>query len=138
MDRHFLKTRYTHSSAPALLAALQERILLLDGAMGTMIQALAFDESAYRGTQWAEHPVDLQGNNDLLNLTQPEAIKRIHLAYLRVGADIISTNTFNSTAIAQDDYALAMQHSSSIAKALDSPGKPPTRFPRKLRIAHGL
>src|SRR5210317_732605 len=106
MDRHFLKTRYTHRGAPALLAALQERILVLDSAMGTMIQALAFDESAYRGTPWAEHPVDLQGNNDLLILYQPEAIKGIHLAYLRAGADIISTNTFNSTAIAQDDYAL--------------------------------
>jgi len=107
MDRHRLKTRYTHSSAPALLAALQERILVLDGAMGTMIQALALDDASYRGTHWADHPVDLQGNNDLLNLTQPEAIKEIHLAYLRAGADIISTNTFNSTAIAQDDYALS-------------------------------
>lgn len=107
MDRHRLKTRYTHRSAPALLDALQERILVLDGAMGTMIQALALDDASYRGTHWADHPVDLQGNNDLLNLTQPEAIKEIHLAYLRAGADIISTNTFNSTAIAQDDYALS-------------------------------
>ncbi|MBV9559466.1 MAG: methionine synthase [Bradyrhizobium sp.] len=91
----------------ALLAAAQTRILVLDGAMGTMIQALQFDEAAFRGARFANFHRDLRGNNDLLILTQPQAIEDIHAAYLRAGADIVATNTFSSTSIAQADYDLA-------------------------------
>jgi 5-methyltetrahydrofolate--homocysteine methyltransferase len=89
-----------------LPALLKERILILDGAMGTMIQAYRLDESAYRGTRFAGHGQDLKGNNDLLTLTQPRIIRTIHEQYLEAGADIIETNTFNSTSIAQADYGL--------------------------------
>jgi 5-methyltetrahydrofolate--homocysteine methyltransferase len=90
----------------ALLAAARERILVLDGAMGTMIQALQFDEAAFRGERFKNFHRDLRGNNDLLILTQPKAIEDIHAAYLRAGADIVATNTFSSTTIAQADYEL--------------------------------
>ena len=83
---------------------LEERILVLDGAMGTMIQRYKLKEADYRGEQFKNHPVDLKGNNDLLSLTQPNIIKDIHRAYLEAGADIIETNTFNGTAISQADY----------------------------------
>ncbi|MGB3717034.1 MAG: methionine synthase, partial [Candidatus Promineifilaceae bacterium] len=85
---------------------LKRRILTLDGAMGTMIQSYELDESGYRGDRFADHPIDLKGNNDLLNLTQPEIVQAIHAAYLEAGADIIETNTFNATAISQSDYGL--------------------------------
>src|SRR6201989_2228020 len=91
----------------ALLAAARERILVLDGAMGTMIQGLQFDETAFRGARFADFHRDLRGNNDLLILTQPDAIEDIHANYLRAGADIVATNTFSSTSIAQADYDLA-------------------------------
>src|SRR6201988_3199019 len=91
----------------ALLAAARERILVLDGAMGTMIQALQYDEAAFRGERFADFHRDIRGNNDLLILTQPKAIEEIHAAYLRAGADIVATNTFSSTSIAQADYDLA-------------------------------
>ena len=90
----------------ALLAAARERILVLDGAMGTMIQGLQFDEAAFRGARFADFHRDVRGNNDLLILTQPEAIEDVHAAYLRAGADIVATNTFSSTSIAQADYDL--------------------------------
>ncbi|HET6376370.1 MAG TPA: homocysteine S-methyltransferase family protein, partial [Methylocella sp.] len=93
-------------TAAALLAAARERILLLDGAMGTMIQQHKFTEADYRGARFAGWPRDLRGNNDLLTLTQPAAIKAIHLACLEAGADIIETNTFNSTRISQADYGM--------------------------------
>jgi 5-methyltetrahydrofolate--homocysteine methyltransferase len=83
-----------------------DRILVLDGAMGTMIQALGLDEAEFRGARFDAWNRDLRGNNDLLNLTQPHAIQHIHAAYLRAGADIIATNTFSSTSIAQADYGL--------------------------------
>lgn len=83
---------------------LQERILILDGAMGTMLQAYKFDEADFRGQRFKDHPVPLQGNNDLLSLTQPQAIADIHRKYLEVGADIIETNTFSGTTIAMADY----------------------------------
>ncbi|MFI4968363.1 MAG: methionine synthase [Gammaproteobacteria bacterium] len=85
---------------------LAERILVLDGAMGTMIQARRLGEADFRGERFKAHPKDLQGNNDLLNLTRPDVIGEIHRAYLEAGADILETNTFNSTAIAQADYGL--------------------------------
>ncbi len=90
----------------ALERALEERIVLLDGAMGTMIQAAELDEVDYRGARFADHPRSLGGNNDLLNLTRPELIGSIHAAYLDAGADILETNTFNANAIAQADYGL--------------------------------
>lgn len=85
---------------------LQQRIVFLDGAMGTMIQKHKLGEADYRGTRFAHHHKDLKGNNDLLNFTRPEIIKDIHLQYLRAGSDIIETNTFSGTRIAQADYAL--------------------------------
>ena len=85
---------------------LSQRILILDGAMGTMIQQYQFDEAAYRGTRFQDHSCDVKGNNDLLVLTQPEAIVDIHTQYLQAGADIIETNTFNATSIAMADYQM--------------------------------
>src|ERR1700680_4170742 len=82
-----------------LNALLRERILLLDGAMGTMIQARKLDEAGYRGKEFARHSRDLRLNNDALNLSQPQIIEEIHTLYLDAGADIIETNTFNSTAV---------------------------------------
>ena len=84
--------------------AIAQRILVLDGAMGTMIQRLGFEEADYRGERFADHAHEIKGNNDLLCLTQPEAISRIHRQYLDAGADIIETNTFNSTKVSQADY----------------------------------
>ncbi|MBI1868344.1 MAG: methionine synthase [Methylocystis sp.] len=91
----------------ALERLARRRILVLDGAMGTMIQQHKFEEKDFRGDRFKEHPRDLRGDNDLLVLTQPEAIRDIHLAYLEAGADIIGTNTFSSTTIAQADYGLS-------------------------------
>ena len=88
----------------ALDAQVKARILMLDGAMGTMIQRHSFDEAAYRGTRFADFHTDVQGNNDLLSLTQPDIIRDIHSAYLEAGSDIVETNTFSSTTIAQADY----------------------------------
>ncbi len=84
--------------------ALKQRILLLDGATGTMIQRHKLDEAAYRGERFADWPSDLKGNNDLLAITQPEIIKGIHEEYLNAGADIIETNTFNATRVSMADY----------------------------------
>jgi 5-methyltetrahydrofolate--homocysteine methyltransferase len=83
---------------------LDQRILILDGAMGTMIQTYLLDEAAFRGERFKDHPHDLKGDNDLLCLTQPDIITAIHRAYLEAGADIIETNTFNANAISQRDY----------------------------------
>ncbi|WJW75393.1 methionine synthase [Thiohalobacter sp. IOR34] len=83
---------------------IKERILILDGAMGTMIQAHKLQEADYRGERFADWPVDLKGNNDLLSLTQPQIIRDIHRAYLEAGADIVETNTFNSTSVSLADY----------------------------------
>jgi len=85
---------------------LEERIVLLDGAMGTMIQRHKLDESGYRGERFRDYGRDLRGNNDLLSLTRPDVIAGIHRAYYEAGADIVETNTFNSTAIAQADYGM--------------------------------
>ncbi|WP_162246427.1 MULTISPECIES: methionine synthase [unclassified Mesorhizobium] len=90
----------------ALAAAARERILILDGAMGTQIQGLGFDEDHFRGDKFAGCACHQQGNNDLLILSQPKAIEDIHYAYARAGADIVETNTFSSTSIAQADYAM--------------------------------
>ena len=87
-----------------LYKALVERILILDGAMGTMIQRYNFTEEDYRGERFKDWESPLKGNNDLLSLTQPEAIEEIHRKYLLAGADIIETNTFSGTTIAMADY----------------------------------
>jgi 5-methyltetrahydrofolate--homocysteine methyltransferase len=85
---------------------MKQRILVLDGAMGTMIQALKLDEEGYRGARFDAWNREVRGNNDLLNLSRPDAVRDIHLAYFRAGADIVSTNTFSSTKIAQADYGM--------------------------------
>ena len=90
----------------ALTALLQSRILVLDGAMGTMIQQHTFSEAEYRGERFADWHRDLKGNNDLLTLTQPETITAIHLAYLEAGADLVETNTFNAQRISMADYGM--------------------------------
>ncbi|HUB87220.1 MAG TPA: homocysteine S-methyltransferase family protein, partial [Verrucomicrobiae bacterium] len=86
---------------------LRERIVILDGAMGTMIQQRKLDEAAFRGARFADwHGKELKGLNDLLNVTQPQIIEDIHLQYLEAGADIIETNTFNSQSISLADYGM--------------------------------
>ncbi len=90
----------------ALRDALAKRIVVLDGAMGTMIQALKFEEQDFCGDRFADHPKELRGNNDLLSITQPDAIREIHASFLEAGCDILETNTFNSTSIAQADYGM--------------------------------
>ena len=89
-----------------LTAILNKRIMVLDGAMGTMIQGLNLSEEDFRGEQFKDHPHSLKGDNDLLSITQPEIIKEIHRDFLNAGADIIETNTFNSTPISQANYQL--------------------------------
>src|SRR3954468_16496071 len=86
---------------------LATRILVLDGAMGTMIQRCGLTEADFRGDRFRNHPRDLKGDNDLLVLTRPAVISRIHHQYLEAGSDIIETNTFNSTAVSQADYGLS-------------------------------
>lgn len=90
----------------SLKEMLEHRILILDGAMGTMIQRTNLGEKEFRGTRFQNHPVDLKGHNDLLSLTQPQIILGIHRAYLEAGADLISTNTFNANAVSLADYAM--------------------------------
>ena len=116
-----------------LKALLEQRLLILDGAMGTMIQRHKLQEADYRGERFADHGHDLKGNNDLLLLTRPDVIRSIHCEYLAAGADIVETNTFNATAVSQADYqleaivyelnvagaALARAMSAALGKALD-------------------
>ena len=119
----------TSKAESTLRRLAAERILVLDGAMGTMIQALRLDEGAFRGARFDAWNREVRGNNDLLNLTQPDAIRSIHLAYFRAGADIVSTNTFSSTRIAQADYGM-----SDIAYELNLEG---ARLVREAaRVAH--
>jgi 5-methyltetrahydrofolate--homocysteine methyltransferase len=94
------------SRSRALLALLKERLVILDGAMGTMIQRQRLSESEFRGSRFADWPNDVRGNNDLLVITQPQIIAAIHREYLLAGADLISTNTFNSSAVSQSDYRM--------------------------------
>ncbi len=93
-----------NSSIDSLKANSRDRILILDGAMGTMIQNLKLSEKAFRGELLESHPTNVQGNNDLLSLTAPDKIVSIHKAFLKAGSDIITTNTFNATRISQSDY----------------------------------
>src|SRR5260221_5670511 len=94
------------SSAFDILDALAQRILILDGAMGTMVQRFRLQEEDYRGDRFGGHPISLKNNNDVLNLTQPQIIEQIHREYLAAGPDIIETNTFNTTAISHEDLCL--------------------------------
>jgi 5-methyltetrahydrofolate--homocysteine methyltransferase len=103
MAEHSIDRRTRLARLPHLL---EERILLLDGAMGTMIQTHQLGEAEYRGERFKDWPRDLKGNNDLLVLTQPRIIRAIHAAYLEAGADIIETNSFNSTAVSMADYGM--------------------------------
>ncbi len=130
---------YTRGTAlPALLA---QRILIIDGAMGTMIQRFRLDEAAYRGARFAHHPKDLKGNNEMLQLTRPEVLREIHAAYLAAGADIIETNTFGATSIAQDDYglgALAREMNVAAARiAREAADAAISKSPERLRFVAG-
>lgn len=97
----------TYTRGAALPGLLRERIVIIDGAMGTMLQRHRLSEADHRGERFADHPRDLKGNNEVLQLTRPELVREIHDAYLAAGADVIETNTFGATSIAQDDYGLA-------------------------------
>jgi 5-methyltetrahydrofolate--homocysteine methyltransferase len=100
------KTNYTNNNGKKLVELLQTRILILDGAMGTMIQKYKLTESDFRGQRFINHAHPVQGNNDLLCITKPEIIEEIHLQFLEAGANIIETNTFNSNSISQADYKM--------------------------------
>jgi len=95
---------YTHGAD--FVRGLADRILILDGAMGTMIQRYKLTEADFRGQRFADHGKDLKGDNELLTLTRPDVIAEIHRQYLAAGADVIETNTFGATSIAQGDYDL--------------------------------
>jgi 5-methyltetrahydrofolate--homocysteine methyltransferase len=131
----------TRNGKEQIAALLKERILLLDGAMGTMIQGYRLEEKDYRGERFRKHPCDLKGNNDLLSLTRPDVIGEIHRAYLEAGSDIIETNTFNATSISQSDYqteALVYEinyESARIASA--AAGEYTQRTPEKPRFVAG-
>ncbi|MCO4747477.1 MAG: homocysteine S-methyltransferase family protein, partial [Proteobacteria bacterium] len=94
----------SHHRTPLLRKALAERILVLDGATGTMIQRYELTDADYRGERFKDHPQDQKGNNDLLVLTRPDIIRAIHDAYLEAGSDIIETNTFNATKVSLADF----------------------------------
>ena len=97
----------SYTRAKELPAILRQRIMVLDGAMGTMVQRFKLSEQQYRGTRFADFGRDVKGNNELLSLTQPDVIRQIHEGYLAAGADIIETNTFGATTVAQEDYGMA-------------------------------
>ncbi len=106
-----------HADHP-IARTLRERILVLEGPKGTMIQALGFDEADYRGDRLADHPRPLKGNNDVVNLTQPEAVRRIHDAFAAAGSDILATNTFNANALSQAEYGTeGLVHAMNVAAA---------------------
>jgi 5-methyltetrahydrofolate--homocysteine methyltransferase len=130
------------SSEQSLIAAAAKRILILDGAMGTMIQQHDFQEEDYRGERFVDWPSDVKGNNDLLSLTQPQTIFDIHCAYLKAGADIIETNTFNATSISMTDYnmqSLAKEINIASAKlARKAADKYTALTPHKPRFVAGV
>jgi 5-methyltetrahydrofolate--homocysteine methyltransferase len=99
-------SRRAYTRGAALPELLQQRILILDGAMGTMIQRYKLDEAAYRGERLKDYGRDIKGNNELLSITQPHVIREIHDQYLAAGADIVETNTFGATRVAQADYGM--------------------------------
>ena len=95
-----------YTRGQALPGLLEQRILVLDGAMGTALQKYCLDENDYRGERFKSHPSELKGNNDLLALTRPHIVREVHGSYLAAGSDIISTNTFSGTSVSQADYGL--------------------------------
>ena len=99
-------TKSTSEVKSNILQAIKERILVLDGAMGTMLQRYNFSEEDFRGERFKDFPHSLKGNNDLLSITQPEAVKEVHRKYFQAGADIVETNTFSGTTIGMADYYL--------------------------------
>lgn len=103
---HFLGKPYKRDMASSIKDILKERVLVLDGAMGTMIQRHTLEEEDFRGDRFVDHHKPLKGNNDLLSITRPDIIKDIHRQYFEAGADIVETNTFSGTTIAQADYDL--------------------------------
>ena len=106
------------SNTELLKQQLSQKILFLDGAMGTMIQGYKLEEKDFRGERFAQWDVDLKGNNDLLSITQPDIIKAIHSAYYEAGSDIVETNTFNSTSISMADYHMeALAYELNVAAA---------------------
>ena len=105
-ERQKEKNRRATDRVAKIRQEMKKRILVLDGAMGTMLQAYKFQEEDFRGVRFKDHPTSLQGNNDLLSITQPQAIKEIHGKYFDAGADIVETNTFSSTRIAMADYQM--------------------------------
>ena len=90
-----------------LTALSDQRIVIIDGAMGTMIQQVGLEESDFRDEPLNDHPIDLKGNNEMLSISRPDVIRDIHAQYLAAGADIVETNTFGATAIAQAEYGLS-------------------------------
>lgn len=128
---------------PGLLEqALEQRILIIDGAMGTMLQAESLTEADFRGERFADHSSDLKGNNELLSLTRPDIIAKVHRGFLEAGADIIETNTFGSSAIAQSDYNLseiAVEQNLAAAKiAREVADEMTARTPEKPRFVAGV
>jgi 5-methyltetrahydrofolate--homocysteine methyltransferase len=115
----------------SLFALLEQRIVLLDGAMGTMIQSYGLSEDDYRGERFADWQSDLKGNNDLLSITRPQVIREIHDAFLEAGADVIETNTFNSNAPSMADYGME-----SLVSELNLAARARTRMPKR-RAARG-
>src|SRR5690606_12745714 len=105
-DGFFVFGHMTEHRIQQLHQLLEERILVLDGAMGTMIQGHHLERHHYHGDRFHGHACDQKGNNDLLTLTQPQLIRDIHAAYLEAGADIIETNTFNANAVSMTDYGM--------------------------------
>jgi len=113
---------------------LKQRIVIIDGAMGTMIQRYKLQEADYRGERFKDHPRDIKGNNEMLQLVKPEVLREIHSQYLAAGADIIETNTFGATSVAQDDYGLghlaremnvaAARLAREVADQFETPDKP--------------
>lgn len=121
--------------AKALRQRAAEKILVLDGAMGTVIQRLKFSEEDFRGDRFKDHGHDQKGNNDLLILTQPDAIRQIHLDYFLAGADVCETNTFSGTTIAQADYGMESIIHELNAEGRGSPGRPPSSPRRRTAAA---
>jgi 5-methyltetrahydrofolate--homocysteine methyltransferase len=131
----------TNKSGKEIIGLLKKHVLLLDGAMGTMIQRYKLSEEDYRGEQFKNHPSDLKGNNDLLSLTRPDVIREIHEAYLEAGSDIIETNTFNATSVSQSDYGMeALVHEinfESARIAVEAAKKYSRKTPGKPRFVAG-
>ena len=123
--------RRPYTRAVDLPEIMRQRIVVLDGAMGTMIQQYKLGEADYRGSRFAEHHKDLKGNNELLQLTRPDVIREIHEGYLKAGADLIETNTFGATTVAQEDYDLPelayemnVEGAKEVALKYSTPDKP--------------